>query len=213
MSQAWATAIIWLDSSRSQPSEVRCEISRLTPNSGSKVFGKAPIATVLVVTAMPLAAAWQGAAEAVRAFAEPAAHAKHGGAGGRNGSVGRASKIENVKEYIRLEITQVKGNVVYAQGSATGSFKAKAWLYLELVNASHAVARIYTSNSRGTISGYGPARYHASGSVSRFSGNQPPTMRGSGKFKDLRSVSIKLVGEMNRRTLKIWVNMTGKWDA
>jgi hypothetical protein len=124
-----------------------------------------------------------------------------------------SAKIEKVKEYLRLEITSTKGNVIAASGKGSGNVSAQASMNLDLINASHAIARIYAHNSHGTISGVDDARYTASGAVSHFYGSKLPRMKGTGKYKDLRAVSIKMTGEMNRRTLKIWVNLEGLWDA
>jgi hypothetical protein len=123
------------------------------------------------------------------------------------------AKREKVKEYLRLEITSTKGNVITAVGTASGNVLAHASMNLDLVNVSHAIAVIHASNSHGTISGVGDASYSASGAISHFHGSKLPTMKGTGKYKDLRAVSIKLIGEMNRRTLKVWVNLEGVWDA
>lgn len=130
-----------------------------------------------------------------------------------SGPHAHVAKLEKVKEYLRLEITSTKGNVITAVGAATGNIVAHASMSLDLVNVSHAIAVIHASNSHGAISGVGDAIYSASGAISRFHGSKLPTMKGTGKYKDLRAVSIKMTGEMNRRTLKIWVNLEGVWDA
>jgi hypothetical protein len=125
----------------------------------------------------------------------------------------RASKIEVVNQNLVFEITQIKGNVIYAVGNSLGTFSGKASLHLRLVNASVAVAQIYASNTHGEIRGTGVAHYHASGAVSNFEGGSPPNLHGSGKYADLRVVSMKLTGFMNRRTLKIVFHLRGKWNV
>lgn len=130
-----------------------------------------------------------------------------------SGPRAHSAKLEKVKEYLRLEITSTKGNVITAVGGGSGNVSAKASMNLDLINASHAVARIYAHNSHGTISGVDDATYTASGAVSHFYGSKLPKMKGTGKYRNLRAVSIKMIGEMNRRTLKIWVNLEGLWDA
>lgn len=126
----------------------------------------------------------------------------------------KASGREVVDETLDFEITQIKGNVVHAVGKSLGTFVGSASLDLTLVNASHAVAQIYASNSRGSLRGVDSARYHASGAVSYFSGGGvPPTMHGSGKYADVKIVSMSLSGFMNRRTLQISVHMQGIWDV
>jgi hypothetical protein len=125
----------------------------------------------------------------------------------------KASKIEIVNETLYFEITQIKGDVIYAQGKSSGTLTGNASLRLTLVNASHAVAELYAYNPRGSIKGSGHARYHASGAISHFSGSQPPSLSGSGKYKGLRALSMNLTGVMNRRTLKIIVQLKGKWDV
>lgn len=129
-----------------------------------------------------------------------------------NAPSARASKVEAVNQHMTFEITQIKGNVIYAQGRSLGQFNGTASLYMTLVNASHAVAQIYARNSHGTLQGTGAALYHASGAVSVFSGGNP-TLHGSGKYADVKSLGIKMTGVMNRRTLKIAIQLHGKWEV
>ena len=124
-----------------------------------------------------------------------------------------ASKVEAVNVKLDFEITQVKGDVILAKGRSLGAVSGNASLHLTLVNASHAIAEIYAYNKNGTIHGVGAAGYHAAGGVSYFSGGKPPALRGTGKYKGLKSLTMKLTGTMNRRTLKISVQLKGKWDV
>lgn len=125
----------------------------------------------------------------------------------------RTSKREPVDATLKFEITQIKGNVIQAQGKSLGTFAGSASLNLRLINASNAVAQIYAYNSHGAIRGLGASRYHASGAVSYFSGGRAPTVHGSGKYADLKVVTMNLSGYMNRRTLQISVHMKGVWDV
>jgi hypothetical protein len=128
-----------------------------------------------------------------------------------SGPAAKASKVKILNETLYMEISQIKGNVIYAQGKSTGQFNATVTLHLTLQNASKAVAQIYANNSNGTITGNGAAAYHASGALSSFSGKEA-TLKGTGKYSHVRSLGIKMTGTMNRRTLKITINLKGKWN-
>jgi hypothetical protein len=128
-----------------------------------------------------------------------------------SGPAARASKVKILNETLNLEISQIKGNVIYALGKSTGQFTANVTLHLILVNASHSVAQIYAKNAQGTIIGNGSAGYHASGAVSSFSGKEA-SLRGTGKYSHVKSLGIKMTGTMNRRTLKITIELKGKWN-
>lgn len=130
---------------------------------------------------------------------------------GASGPTAKASKVKILNEALYLEITQIKGNVIYASGKSTGGFNANVTLHLTLQNASRSVAQIYARNSQGTITGNGAAAYHASGALSSFSGKEA-TLRGTGKYSHVKSLGIKMTGTMNRRTLKITINLKGKWN-
>jgi hypothetical protein len=130
---------------------------------------------------------------------------------GASGPVATASKVKILNETLYMEISQIKGNVIYAQGKSSGAFNANVSLHLTLQNASHAVAQIYAKNGQGTILGNGAAGYHASGSLSSFEGKEA-TLKGTGKYSHVKSLGIKMTGTMNRRTLKITINLKGKWN-
>lgn len=128
-----------------------------------------------------------------------------------SGPAAKASKVKILNETLNLEISQIKGNVIYASGKSTGQFIANVTLHLTLQNASHSIAQIYAKNGQGTITGNGAAGYHASGAVSSFSGKEA-TLKGTGKYSHVKSLGIKMTGTMNRRTLKITINLKGKWN-
>lgn len=130
---------------------------------------------------------------------------------GASGPVANASKVKILNETLNLEISQIKGNIIYAQGKSTGQFTANVTLHLTLRNASHSVAQIYAKNSQGTITGNGSANYHASGAVSSFSGKEA-ALKGTGKYSHVKSLGIKMAGTMNRQTLKITISLKGKWN-
>lgn len=142
------------------------------------------------------------------------ANAGTSGRSTERGPRAKSSTREVVAETLDFEITQIKGNVVHAVGRSLGTFVGTASLNLTLVNASHAVAQIYAYNSRGAIRGVDSSRYHASGAISYFSGGGvPPVMHGSGKYANVKIISMDLSGFMNRRTLQISVKMNGVWDV
>lgn len=123
------------------------------------------------------------------------------------------SEVEKIDERLAFEITQIKGNVIYAQGRLTGKqFTGNGSLHLTLVNASHAVAQIYANNSHGTLQGNGQARYHAVGAISYFVGTTA-TLHGSGKYRKARNLGTKMTGTMNRRALTISISLKGTWDV
>jgi hypothetical protein len=124
----------------------------------------------------------------------------------------KASIVETVNEQLTFEITQIKGNVIYATGQSLGKFTGTAYLHMRLLNASKAIADIYGNNSRGTIQGSGAAGYHASGAISYFTGGNP-TLHGTGKYSALKSLGMSMTGTMNRRTLKISFDLRGKWNV
>jgi hypothetical protein len=121
-------------------------------------------------------------------------------------------KVEYVNIELNLNITAVKGNIIYAEGVVSGKFKGPASLHLDLVNASRSEASFTAREPHGSLYGSGPANYRVSGSVSYFSGGTP-SMSGTGKYQKIKGAGVKMTGSMNRRTLKIVIHMTGKFYA
>jgi hypothetical protein len=153
--------------------------------------------------------------ESSRADGLPLSHAELSAFAGVPASHGKkartpvANDASSINEKVSLEITQIKGDLIYAAGRATGSFTAPASLYLKLVNASRAEAQIYVKNSQGSLYAYGVASYYAVGSASFFKGIKGG-MRGTGKFADVKNEGVKMSGTMNRRTLQISILFRGK---
>jgi hypothetical protein len=123
--------------------------------------------------------------------------------------VAKTAHVENVSLKMNLEITAIKGNKIQAQGQITGKFFGTVSLQLNLVNASHAVATFTGYNSHGKLYGSGGAGYRVSGSISYFNGGNP-SLSGSGKYAGTKSDGMTMTGTMNRRTLKIAINLNGK---
>jgi hypothetical protein len=126
------------------------------------------------------------------------------------GAGARIADVEAVKLKLSLEITSIKGNIIFAQGRVSGpKFNGSAYLHLNLINASRAQASFNAYNSHGSLSGTGSAPYRVSGTVSYFTGGNP-SIRGTGKYAKTKSLGMKMSGSMNRRTLQIAVNLQGR---
>jgi hypothetical protein len=122
------------------------------------------------------------------------------------------ASAQNFEESLRMEITKADGNGMSGKGSATGTIDAKVSLKLHTINGEKAKATFYAHNSHGTLSGTGSAKYSVSGAVSTYNG-KINTLEGTGKYSGASSQGITLSGTVNRRTYRMKMALTGRWDA
>ncbi len=134
------------------------------------------------------------------------------GNGHHRAPVAHAVKVEELNEKLKLTITKIKGNTIYAQGTSSGSIKGSGAFYLTLTNATRAKAEMYGGNSRGKLRVAGAATYRVSGPVSEFKGNVT-TLSGSGIYAHARNLGLSFKGNLNRQTFEASLEVHGQWDS
>lgn len=158
--------------------------------------------SVLVAVSIALLVPTFIAAGQISAFAAPQAP---------SGGTATAS-AQNFEESLRMKITKVDGNDMSGKGTATGTIDAKVSLKLHTVDGSKATATFFAQNEHGTLRGSGAAKYSVNGAVSSYSG-KIKTLKGTGKYSGASSQGISLSGTVNRRTYKMKMTLSGRWDA
>jgi hypothetical protein len=122
------------------------------------------------------------------------------------------ASAQSFEESLRMRMTKKDGTHIFARGRASGSIDGKVSFRIHTVNGSKATATLYGSNSRGTISGTGVARYRVNGAVTHYSG-KIKTLSGTGQYSYARSLGITLSGTVNRRTFDVRMSLAGRWHA
>lgn len=136
-----------------------------------------------------------------------ASAAGHGSGGGT-----ATASARNFEESLQMRITLAEGKRITAKGSATGTLDGKVSFKLRTIDGSKARATFFGRNANGTMRGTGVAKYSVSGAVTSYTG-QIKTLEGTGKYANARSLGISLKGTANRRTFKVEMTLSGKWDA
>gem|GEM_PF-3880254 len=109
-------------------------------------------------------------------------------------------------------ITEAEGKRLAAKGTTTGTVDGKVSFKLRTIDGSKARATFFGHNSYGTVRGTGVAKYSVSGAVSSYTG-KIKTLEGTGRYSDARSLGITLSGTANRRSYKVKMTLSGKWDV
>lgn len=127
------------------------------------------------------------------------------------GGMARASS-QNFEQSLRMRITTAEGKRMVAKGTTTGTVDGKVTLRLRTIDGSKVKAIYFGHNSHGTMKGIGFAKYSVNGAISSYSGTIK-TLEGTGRYSNARSLGISLSGTANRRTFKVKMTLSGKWDA
>ena len=123
-----------------------------------------------------------------------------------------SASARNFEQSLRMRITTAEGKRMVAKGSTTGTVEGKVSLKLRQIGGSKVKATYFGSNSYGTMRGTGFAKYSVNGAVTSYSG-QIKTLEGTGRDANARSLGISLSGTANRRTFKVKMTLSGKWDV
>lgn len=116
------------------------------------------------------------------------------------GSVGQAAARRGtiaLHETAVMKLIKNEVNFHEAAGSATGTFKGRVRLRINVENASKMTARFASKGAKGGLIGSGVASYSVSGSILKFSGTAKIT-GGTGSYENAHGTGIHFDGVMNR---------------
>jgi len=82
----------------------------------------------------------------------------------------RTSRIFTLADTGHLHLTSKHGFTLNEQGSASGNISGTIYIHLHIVSTNRVTAEVNIYPSGGSITGYGNANYHPSGSVATFNG-------------------------------------------
>jgi hypothetical protein len=125
---------------------------------------------------------------------------------------GATASSQSFEESLSMEITKKDGSHVAAKGSGSGTIDGTVSLKLHMTSGSKATATFYGHNSHGTLSGTGVAKYSVNGAISSYDG-KITTLTGTGRYAGARSRGISISGTVNRRSYKVKMTLSGRWDA
>lgn len=123
-----------------------------------------------------------------------------------------SASAQNFEQSLEMWITEAEGKRMAAKGTTTGTVDGKVSLKLRTIDSSKARATFFGRNAHGTVRGTGVAKYSVNGAVSTYTG-KIKTLEGTGKYSNARSLGITLSGTANRRSYKVKMTLTGRWDV
>jgi hypothetical protein len=123
-----------------------------------------------------------------------------------------SASARNFEQSLRMRITTAEGKRIVAKGTTTGTVEGKVSLKLRTIDGSKVKATYFGRNSHGTVRGTGFAKYSVNGAITSYTG-KIKTLEGTGKYSNARSLGISLSGTANRRTFKVKMTLTGRWDV
>jgi hypothetical protein len=120
-----------------------------------------------------------------------------------------ASRTITLADTGRLHLTSKHSFTLNEQGSASGNIPGTIYIHLHIVSTNRVTAEVNIYPSGGSITGYGNASYHPSGSVATFNGTLNIT-RGTGRYSHARGSGLSFAGAIKRENDSVTVHVVGR---
>ena len=120
-----------------------------------------------------------------------------------------ASSTFTLADTGHLHLTSKHGFTLNEQGSASGNISGTIYIHLHIVSTNRVTAEVNIYPSGGSITGYGNASYHPSGSVATFNGTLN-IARGTGRYSHARGSGLSFAGAIKRENDSVTVHVVGR---